>query len=109
MNYVFSDKIFVTLLVYLYDLLVFVHSVQEHLTRMEVVLGLLQKHGFKLKPSKCYILVPQIKYLGFVFAKALRDWHILCTVREVRLFVVFCSFYRRFVAVLPWWLLHYML
>lgn len=54
MEHVFSDYIFVTLFVYLDDLdgmLLFSKSVEEHLERLEAMLGLLQKHGLKLKPS----------------------------------------------------------
>lgn len=49
MEHVFSDQMFVTLLVYLDDL-VFARSVDEHLVRLEGML--------KLKPSKCHILEP---------------------------------------------------
>ncbi|XP_063843977.1 uncharacterized protein LOC135090825 [Scylla paramamosain] len=63
MEYVFSDQVFVTLLVYLDDLLVFARSVDEHLDRLEGMLKLLRKHGLKLKPSKCHILKPQVRYL----------------------------------------------
>lgn len=107
MEYVFSDQIFVTLLVYLDDL-VFARSVDEHLDRLEGMLRLLRKHGLKLKPSKCHILKPQVRYLGFVISKegittdpekirAVQEWPTPCTVKEVRGFVAFCSFYRRFV------------
>ena len=62
----FFEQIFVTLLLYLDDLLVFMHSLDEHLERMEIVLKLLQQHGLKLKPSKCHILKPEIHYLESV-------------------------------------------
>ena len=108
MEYVFSDQIFVTLLVYLDDLLVFARSVDEHLDRLEGMLKLLRKYGLKLKPSKCHILKPQVRYLGFIISKegintdpekirAVQEWPVPRTVREVRAFVAFCSFYRRFV------------
>ncbi|XP_063845408.1 uncharacterized protein LOC135091586 [Scylla paramamosain] len=108
MEYVFSDQVFVTLLVNLDDLLVFARSVDEHLDRLEGMLKLLRKHGLKLKPSKCHILKPQVRYLGFIISKggintdpekirAVQEWPVPRTVREVRAFVAFCSFYRRFV------------
>lgn len=58
MEYVFSGYIFVTLLVYVDDLLVFAPTLGEHLNRVEQMLGLLQKHGLKLKPSMCQLLTP---------------------------------------------------
>ena len=66
MEKVFSGHIFVTLLVYLDDLLLFSKSAGEHGERLEVVFKLLRKYGLKLKLSKCHILQPQVKYLGFV-------------------------------------------
>lgn len=108
MEHVFSYQIFVTLLVYLDDLLVFAQSVDEHLDRLEGMLKLLREHWLKLKPSKCHILEPQVRYLGFVISqegiktdpekiRAVQEWPTPCTVKEVRRFVAFCSFYRRFV------------
>lgn len=108
MEHVFSDHIFVTLLVYLDDLLLFSKTVGEHLEKLETVLELLRKHGLKLKPSKCHILKPEVKYLGFVVSKkgistdpekikAVMEWPRPSTVKEVRAFVAFCSFYRRFI------------
>lgn len=108
MENVFSDHIFVTLLVYLDDLLLFSKSVDEHVERLEVVFRLLKKYGLKLKPSKCHILQPQVKYLGFVLSKegistdpekisAVKEWPVPRTVKDVRAFVAFCSFYRRFI------------
>ena len=108
MEKVFSDHIFVTLLVYLDDLLLFSKSVGDHVEKLEVVFKLLKKYGLKLKPSKCHILQPQVKYLGFVVSKegistdpekirAVREWPIPHTVKDIRAFVAFCSFYRRFI------------
>lgn len=53
------------------------------------------------------MLKPKVKYLGFVISqegictdpdkvKAVQDWPVPKTVKEVRAFVAFCSFYRRF-------------
>ena len=108
MEHVFSDHIFVTLLVYLDDLLLFSKSLDEHFDKLELVFELLRKHGLKLKPSKCHILQPEVKYLGFIVSKegistdpekikAVKEWPTPCTVKDVRAFVAFCSFYRRFV------------
>ena len=108
MEHVFSDHIFVTLLVYLDDLLLFSKNVGEHVEKLETVLELLRKHGLKLKPSKCHILKPEVKYLGFVVSRkgistdpekisAVTEWPKPCTVKDVRAFVAFCSFYRRFI------------
>ena len=59
MEKVFSDHIFVTLLVYLDDLLSS-KGVDEHVEKLEVVFKLLQKYGLKLKPSKCHICILKV-------------------------------------------------
>ncbi len=107
MEYVFTDNIFVTMLVYLDDFLIFSRNVEEHFDRLQVVFELLRKYGLKLKPSKCY-LKSQVKYLGYIMSKevfstdpekveAVQEWPTARTVREVRAFVAFCSFYRQFI------------
>ncbi len=69
MEYVFTDNIFVTMLVYLDDLLIFSRNVEEHFDRLQVVFELLRKYGLKLKPSKCHLLKSQVKYLGYIMSK----------------------------------------
>ena len=108
MEYVFSDYIFITLLIYLDDILVFSRTLGEHLERLETVFQRLQKYGLKLKPSKCHLLKPEVRYLGFIVSqegiksdpekiKAVQEWPRPKTVRELRGFVAFCGFYRRFI------------
>ncbi len=108
MEYMFTDNISVTMLVYLDDLLIFSRNVEEHFDRLQVVFELLRKYGLKLKPFKCHLLKSQVKYLGYIMSKegvstdpekikAVQEWSTSHTVREVRAFVAFCSFYRRFI------------
>ena len=49
----FSEKLFEILLIYLDDLLVFSETFEEHLQHLDYVLTTTEKHGLKLKPSKC--------------------------------------------------------
>ncbi|KAI8482362.1 hypothetical protein Bbelb_399530 [Branchiostoma belcheri] len=63
---------------------------------------------YQLKPSKCNLFATEVKYLGHrVSAEgvgtdpdkvaAVRDWPVPQNAREVRSFVAFCSYYRRFI------------
>ena len=108
MEYVFSDYIFITLLIYLDDILVFSKTLEEHIERIETVFQRLLKYGLKLKPSKCHLLKPEVRYLGFIVSqegiksdpeklKAVQEWPRPRTVKELRGFVAFCGFYRRFI------------
>ena len=64
--------------------------------------------NLKLKPKKCRLIQQQVVYLSHVIDKdgarpdpqkvaAVREWPELKTVKQVRSFVGFCNYYRRFV------------
>lgn len=108
MGVVLGDLTFETLLVYLDDIIVFSSDFDTHCERLEVVFNRLRQHGLKLKPSKCHILRPKVKYLGHIISargiqvdqekvRALETWAAPKSVREVRQVLGFMSYYRRFV------------
>ena len=98
-----------TCLVYLDDIIIFSSTLDEHLERLESVLTRLQNHGLKLKPSKCQLFRTSVKYLGHVISAAgvetdpdktaaLKTWPVPTSHREVRSFLGFAGYYRRFIA-----------
>ncbi len=108
MEYIFGDERFHSLLLYLDDVVVFSSSFQNHLDRLELVLQRLQQNGLKLKLRKCHFFQPEVKYLGHVISasgvatdpekiSAVKEWKIPSTVIELRSFLGFASYYRRFV------------
>lgn len=103
-----SDLVLQIVLVYLDDLLVFSSSFQEHLVRLETVFKRLRETGLKVKMKKCHFLQPEVKFLGHqVSAEGIgtdpdkigtvKKWPIPSTVKELRSFLGFCSYYRRFI------------
>ena len=95
-------------IIYLDDIIVFSQTPEEHLVRLQAVFDKLKAAGLKLKPSKCELFKKQINYLGHVvgqegFAtdpdkiKAVTEWPRPTTVTEVRSFLGFVSYYRRFI------------
>lgn len=108
MGVVLSDLAFDVLLIYLDDVLVFSYDFDSHCQKLDLVFTRLEEHGLKLKPSKCFLLKPEVKFLGHVVSaagiqvdmekvKALQDWPVPKTVKAVRQVVGFMSYYRRFV------------
>ena len=65
-----GDRNYETLLIYLDDILVFSSTVEQHMTRLQVVFERLRKHGLKLKPKKCHFFKPEAKYLGHIVSSA---------------------------------------
>lgn len=95
-------------LVYLDDVVVFSGSIQEHLTRLQRVFDKFRVANLKLKPSKCVFLQQKIKYLGHVVSaqgiapdeskvEAVRNWPVPTTVTELKSFLGFIGYYRRFI------------
>ena len=95
-------------LIYLDDVIVFSKTPEEHLERLQKVFKKLQEAGLKLKPSKCEFFKRRIKYLGHIVSdqgievdkskiQDLGDWPIPRTVTDVKSFLGFTNYYRKFI------------
>ena len=61
---VFRKEILEILLVILDDILVHAKSIEEMITRLDIVFTRLEEHGFKLEPKKCHFFRREVVYWG---------------------------------------------
>ena len=97
-----------TCLVYIDDVIVFSNTFDEHLLRLEEVFCRLSQSNLRLKPSKCFLFKQEVEFLGHIVtphgvgtdptkvAKVV-DWPAPTSTQEVRSFLGFCGYYRRFI------------
>lgn len=94
--------------VFLDDLIVFSKTLQEHEARLMKVLERLKEYGLKLSPEKCKFFQSSVRYLGHVVSQhgvetdpektaTLKTWPVPQNLKELRSFLGFCGYYRRFV------------
>ena len=87
---------------------VFSQDIRTHLQPLEMVFRKLQEQGLKIKANKCKFLRPNVTYLGHgVSAEgvatdpaktaAVTNWPKPKTLKDLRSFLGFASYYRRFV------------
>lgn len=95
-------------LVFLDDIIVFSKTLEEHETRLAKVLNRLRKNGLKLSPEKCRFFQTSVRYLGHIVSRsgvetdpkkieALKTWPKPQTLKELRSFLGFSGYYRRYV------------
>ena len=95
-------------LAYLDDIIVIGEDVSECRRNLAGVLERIRKANLKLKPSKCELFKTEISYLGHIVSangvatdpkkiRAVQEWAVPLYVTDVRGFLGFCNYYRRFI------------
>jgi transposase InsO family protein len=108
MQTVMGDLHLKTCLIYIDDVVVFSATFSEHLERLGEVLERLRGANLKLKPTKCSFLQKKVNYLGHIVSEngiecdpdkvsVLENWAAPSSVKELKKFIGFTGFYRRFI------------
>ena len=95
-------------LIFLDDVLIFSNTFEEHCVRLKNVFTKLAQHGLKLKPAKCELFKGSVTYLGHVISESgiqtdpeklssVRDWPAPTNIKQLRQFLGFVGYYRRFI------------
>ena len=95
-------------IIYLDDIIVFSRTPKEHKERLKGVFNKLVQAGLKLKPTKCEFFKSKTSYLGHIVSskgiemdpkkvEAVKNWAVPKTVTDIRSFLGFTNYYRRFI------------
>jgi hypothetical protein len=95
-------------LVFFDDILIYRKSWEDHVRHVDKVLQLLKEQQLYSKPSKCFFGVKEVEYLGHIVShegvkvdpnkiKAMMDWSIPKTLKNLRGFLGLTGYYRKFV------------
>ena len=108
MEHLFGDLNLTELLIYLDDILVFSSTFEDHIARLDKVLGRLIGAGLKLNGAKCKFFQSQVLYLGHVVSSEgvavdpdkvsrIVNWPTPDNSEQVVSFMGLASYYRRFI------------
>jgi hypothetical protein len=109
MNTIFADLVTEgKVAMYLDDILIFTATKEEHCRITHKVLKRLQDNNLYLCPEKCEFEKESVEYLGLIISEgqvrmdlakvaAVKSWASPKNLRNVRAFIGFANFYRRFI------------
>ena len=94
--------------IYLDDLIIFSKTFEEHVDRLKQIFQRLREVNLKLSPKKCEFMKKKVKYVGHIVSSEgiepdpqkidkVRDWPVPTNPDEVRQFLGFVGYYRRFI------------
>lgn len=95
-------------LAYLDDVVVMSETLEDHVRDLQLTLDRIASAGLKINPAKCLFATDTFKFLGHVVTPEglqcdpdkiakVRDWPVPSNVTEVRKFLGFVGYYRRFI------------
>src|SRR5688500_2303576 len=108
MDVVLKELKWKCVVVYLDDIFIYSQTFEEHLEHIAAVLDRLIAAKLQAKVSKCQFVQPEIVFVGHLVSAdgirpdpakiaSVKDYPVPQSTRDVRSFVGFCSYYRRFI------------
>ncbi len=108
MNEVFREFLHRFVIVYIDDILIYSQNLAEHHHHVKQVLQKLRQHHLYLKLEKCEFHRSTVQFLGYVISqdgiqmdqgkvKAIKEWPLPQSVKDLQRFLGFANFYRRFI------------
>jgi transposase InsO family protein len=106
MQTIFREELYVYLLVFLDDLLIYSQTVDDHIQQLEVIFQRLSQHGLKIEPAKCKFFQKEVSYLGWRINQngisscpdkvaAICEWPVPSSPAELRTFLGMVGYHRR--------------
>jgi hypothetical protein len=107
-NQALAGLVDVCCIVYLDDILIFSDTEEQHKSHVRQVLRRLRDSKLFVKESKCEFHKEETEFLGFLITPkgvkadpariaTIQDWPLPKTVRDIRVFLGFVNYYRRFI------------
>jgi hypothetical protein len=108
MNSIFKPFLKKFVFIFFNDILIYSKSWEEHIQHVDRVLQILKEKQLYAKPSKCFFGVKEVEYLGHIVShegvqvdpnkiKAMMDWPIPKTLKNIRGFLGLTGYYHKFV------------
>jgi hypothetical protein len=106
MDVVLKNLVGTECFVFLDDIIIFSESAEQHALRLENVLQRFDQANLQLHPGKCVFAQTKVQYLGYLLSKdavsasadkvkAVKSYPTPKNIKDVRAFLVLCSFYNK--------------
>ena len=95
-------------LVFFDDILIYSHTLEDHVKHLKEVFQLLKNDSWNIKKSKCSFAQRQLSYLGYIISEQgiatepekihkIQNWPVPLSIKDMRRFLGLAGYYRKFI------------